>query len=421
MTQRFPTFLVLGLGLAIGVPATAQQNRRDDQQQRQAQQQAPDRPQDQQRQRERRDGDQDRGTECRICGLTVVQQQDGLEVVDIARNSPAADASIREGDLILTVDGQSIDSPQQLRSAMRQSQRRNTESTVSMRLQRDDRTRQVTLQLDPATDGGRMSAQADRQRDGRQGQQRARQRDRYSEGDTQRYGALGVLLDPRHQGRGAKVSGVYRGSPAAQAGIRSGDQIVAVNDRAVRDHSALIDEIMSMNPDEEVTLTVMTDGNRETLDIVLGAREEQIGGPTRRGDTRFGMRRGAPQRGDGRAVQTAESLRDELQELRQMVRDLRQEVNELTDGRAAMRRGQGDRGGEARGAAYDRRFDERRQAQPAGFSRERDRARQGGDEATRGAEDYEEIDFDEIDRNRDGQQRNRNRQQDRNNNRNDNN
>ena len=51
------------------------------------------------------------------------------------------------------------------------------------------------------------------------------------------------------------VTGVAPGSPAEQAGIRAGDQVIAVNDERVQHHSDLIGQIM-VNLGEEVELTL---------------------------------------------------------------------------------------------------------------------------------------------------------------------
>jgi S1-C subfamily serine protease len=50
---------------------------------------------------------------------------------------------------------------------------------------------------------------------------------------------IGVTLEPAPQGGGARVRGVMAAGPAAQAGLRAGDRIVAVGPQAVRDPAQL--------------------------------------------------------------------------------------------------------------------------------------------------------------------------------------
>lgn len=71
--------------------------------------------------------------------------------------------------------------------------------------------------------------------------------------------------------RGALVAMVGEGSPAERAGIQSGDIIVDVDDEAIEVSADLPHVIGLMTPGSEVTMTLMRDGDEETMLVEIGA------------------------------------------------------------------------------------------------------------------------------------------------------
>ncbi|MBW3669064.1 MAG: trypsin-like peptidase domain-containing protein [Actinobacteria bacterium] len=83
---------------------------------------------------------------------------------------------------------------------------------------------------------------------------------------------LGVSMDdPRDGSRGATVVAVEPGSPAAEAGLRVGDLVTHVDDKAVDGAAALAAAIRAHQPGETVRLTVQR-GQEVVLTARLGAR-----------------------------------------------------------------------------------------------------------------------------------------------------
>jgi serine protease Do len=74
---------------------------------------------------------------------------------------------------------------------------------------------------------------------------------------------------------GALVSEPQKDSPAAKAGIQSGDVITSVNDVPVHDPRELARKIGTMAPGSSVKLNVIHQGKSETLTLVLGTLPEQ--------------------------------------------------------------------------------------------------------------------------------------------------
>jgi len=70
--------------------------------------------------------------------------------------------------------------------------------------------------------------------------------------------------------QGALVGEVEPASPAAKAGLKTGDIILEVNARPVYDANQLRNMISSMQPDSKVNLKVWRDGAQQTLPVTLG-------------------------------------------------------------------------------------------------------------------------------------------------------
>jgi S1-C subfamily serine protease len=61
-------------------------------------------------------------------------------------------------------------------------------------------------------------------------------------------------------------------SPAQQAGLRTGDVIVAVNGQAVSDNGDLASALLSRSPGTKVTVTVVRGSSQATISVTLGQR-----------------------------------------------------------------------------------------------------------------------------------------------------
>ena len=89
-------------------------------------------------------------------------------------------------------------------------------------------------------------------------------------------GWLGVALaagpgGARHP-RGAGVTAVERDSPAARAGLRPGDRVMAVDGRAVQDGAALVRAVAALAPGTVAHLTLRRGAATLTLPVTLGRR-----------------------------------------------------------------------------------------------------------------------------------------------------
>ncbi|QAY69927.1 S1C family serine protease [Xylanimonas protaetiae] len=74
--------------------------------------------------------------------------------------------------------------------------------------------------------------------------------------------------------RGGQVMNVVAGSPAAAAGLQTGDVIVAIGDQPVNGASALTGFVREHQAGQKVTLTVVRDGKAIQVDVTLAVRDE---------------------------------------------------------------------------------------------------------------------------------------------------
>ncbi len=94
-----------------------------------------------------------------------------------------------------------------------------------------------------------------------------------AEGVVREEAFFGVgLEDRRDGGQGVIVTGVEADTPAAEVGVTVGDLIVAIDGAATDGSSALIAGIRDKQPGDEVTVSILRDGERIEVDVTLIAR-----------------------------------------------------------------------------------------------------------------------------------------------------
>lgn len=98
---------------------------------------------------------------------------------------------------------------------------------------------------------------------------------------------LGVNLDPeRPAGGGVRVAGVSPGGPAAEAGVKTGDVIVAIESKPVATGRDVVRAMEAVKPGDKVALGVKRDGKPVQLAVEARALDMFlfVGGPGSRPD-----------------------------------------------------------------------------------------------------------------------------------------
>ncbi len=94
-------------------------------------------------------------------------------------------------------------------------------------------------------------------------------------GEERPEGYLGVeLRDRTDGGQGAVISNVQDGTPADEAGIESGDLVVASDGAPIDGATGLIAAIRDLRPGDTTVLTVMRDGEMIDVTVTLTDRPE---------------------------------------------------------------------------------------------------------------------------------------------------
>jgi putative serine protease PepD len=86
------------------------------------------------------------------------------------------------------------------------------------------------------------------------------------------HATLGVSAQNSQDGSGAVIQEVQANTPAASAGLRNGDQIVKVGDRAVVDVDSLVAAVRDHDPGSKVDITYKRDGKQATVSVTLVGR-----------------------------------------------------------------------------------------------------------------------------------------------------
>lgn len=81
--------------------------------------------------------------------------------------------------------------------------------------------------------------------------------------------------------RGVLVQEATEGGPAAEAGLRQGDVIVALDGEPIDRVGELQQEVAERSPGAEVELSIVRDGREETVSVVLGEAELPPSAPAR--------------------------------------------------------------------------------------------------------------------------------------------
>ncbi|OPC82121.1 protease [Embleya scabrispora] len=100
------------------------------------------------------------------------------------------------------------------------------------------------------------------------------------QGNKPVYAQMGILPDSRYTGTGAQIVAqspngqdpVTANGPAAKAGLKPGDVITRLNNRAIGSYEDLFSEIWSHRPGDKVKVTYQRDGKEATTEVTLGQR-----------------------------------------------------------------------------------------------------------------------------------------------------
>ena len=236
----------------------------------------------------------------------------GVCVEDTVYGSPADEAGIRQGDYILSVDGQQFSSPQQLTDAVKK-MKAGKQVSVKFWREGEEMSEQLTL-----------ASQAEQPPESHKAW-------------------LGVMLAPADE-EGVAIVQVISDSPASEAGLQEGDTITKQSGKKVSDIQSLMESVEDSGPGSELQLTIKRNGKEQQIPVKLGHVHQapmrflrHIHILTYPNDSQSA----SGQSGSGGESNSTDEMLDEM---RRQIRELQQQISEL----------KGQQGGQqARGADSD--------------------------------------------------------------------
>jgi len=128
------------------------------------------------------------------------------------------------------------------------------------------------------------------------------------------------------RGRGLLVSKVKDGTPAAKAGLRAGDVIIAADGKEVSDRGDFREALADHEPGDKVSLRIVRDGSEKTVDVEIARRE----GP--------GMRHGSMFLPEDKEIQIESFGKETSEEIHKALEQAMKEVEQTKMEREDLRR-----------------------------------------------------------------------------------
>jgi len=237
----------------------------------------------------------------------------GVLVGFVAAGSPAERAGFQRGDILVSIDGNKLETPNDLTRRIREHEPGDSVEIGRVRDKKEQRVK-VQLEATPARGAGARRARVD-----------------YLRGAH--LGARIEGLNPdlasyfsTEADQGVLVTSVPEDSPAGKAGLKAGDIIVGMSGEPIRTPRELYTWMDERKPGDVAKVEILRRGKRQTIDVTLG--ESPFTDRVRRA-ARLAPRDMDPMM-DGlrRRFETErESLNERIERLEQALKDLESKVS----------------------------------------------------------------------------------------------
>ncbi len=276
---------------------------------------------------------------------------DGVLITSIYDDSPAEDAGLEDGDVIVAFDGKRVDDVDELVKMVRSHE---PGDTIEVTVVRDGKKKAVKAKLSEREHKAEMYWYDDEGLKGLEGLKALQgleglaglehffipQMTMGMSGGGGR-GRLGVYVDDLSEGlaeyfevpdgKGILIEGIVEDSPAEKAGIKAGDVIIRIGDVRVGDTAELIEAISDMEADEETPVALVRKGRERT--VMVTVKESEYEKLLKRTFT-IDIDDGDGEHTiliEGLDEEEAEELKEELEELREELKELRDELDDMKD------------------------------------------------------------------------------------------
>ena len=298
--------------------------------------------------------------------MDVGKDVSGVLVSDVFDESPAEAAGIEEGDIIVSVGGDSTEDISELVEAVKS---RKPKTTVEVKVVRDGekKTLEATLGARPAKElYGLEALYGLKALEGLKGLEVLGEID-WDEivlddavipytmalgiSGWGGKGRLGVYIDDLTEGlagyfkvpdgKGVLVEDIVEDSPAQKAGIKAGDVLIEIDGNRIGDSEELVEQIAKMKADTPTPVAVWRDGRKVTLEATVGEANhhkrikivaDRLGEAAEKARTKAILLEDYKQEGMEEEI---EEIKEELEEIRQelleMQHELQEELEELRE------------------------------------------------------------------------------------------
>lgn len=207
--------------------------------------------------------------------VAQTQDEQGVLIVSVQRDGPAATAGLRRGDIVLKVNETTVNDAQALRDALA---KLKPGDEVSLEVSRGGNMETLKVKLGDA-DGRAIlgvtpfaNAAAVPTQPAQPAQPNAPQT------TPQQAEELRKQMEAQMQALAqTRVISVTADSPAAKAGLQKDDVILSVNDTQLDANNRLADVIAKFKPGDPVTLTIKRGDQEQNLKVTLGENPDKKG------------------------------------------------------------------------------------------------------------------------------------------------
>ena len=215
-------------------------------------------------------------------GVTIDNADRGIVIRSVVGGSPAEEAGLKTGDLILKANGKVIENTDVLGDVMAglapgnvmklQVERDGWEKGLQVKL--GSREVEVSQPAGRSEEVERKAKEAIEELERKMEKERAeKEKQEAEEAAAERKPAyLGVQLNESDEHEGLLIETAFPEGPAARSGIQAGDILVRLDGKAVKTFDALREILGDHHAGDVVSALVIRKGEKKELEVKLGAR-----------------------------------------------------------------------------------------------------------------------------------------------------
>lgn len=264
-----------------------------------------------------------------------LKSEEGVLVRDVVEDSPADEAGIKKGDVILVFNQEKVDDPEHLISLVRKT---SPGDKVELMIVRDGKEKALTITMGE-TPGNKLRESEFPGFEPPKGKPQVYKFFAFSgsrigvkvEDLTEQLGDYFGVKD----GEGALITEVDEKGPAYKAGLKAGDVIVEVDEEKIEDTEDLISAISGKEEGDKVEVKVIRDQKPQSFTVEVEKGEEQSSVYLKELKKLKILPEGLPEPKifweEKQFRQPQGELREELEKLKEQMKELRKELEDLKE------------------------------------------------------------------------------------------